>query len=919
MNNSWLINPVSIKSGEDSGAMAAVKWSKLLLAGVLFVPLAYADSAVEASRYYEDALKRYERHDDAGAIIQLKNALKADSRMLPALVLMGQAHLRAGNPAAAERVLADAERLGAARGQIATLQAQAYLAQGKTRLMLEKFGADGLPSDARLDMLLMRGQAQLNLSQLDAAMTSARQAAQITGGSARALALQARIHLNAGRPQDAQAVVQEALRVAPRDVDAINMQASILHLRGELEAAAREYGRALEVRPDYLDARLARAGILLDLQRDSELKQDLDYLQSRFAFDPRGAYLRALYFSRQGDEARARAALQEATRTLGQLAPEFLAASAQLQLLGGLAHHALGEFERAKTFLGTYLEKHPRDVGARKLMGSIYLAEHQYDRATTMLQPALREQPDDAKVLAMLGEAAMRQGNPGKAARLFQEASEAHNSADIQTGLGVSLISAGQQEAGFQALVRAYEKAPASTQSAIPYALALLKRGDPRKAGTVVEGIIKREPQNVAMLNLLGITRLATGDRTGARAAYGAAIKAAPSFYPAHLNLARIDELDQQTARAHKRYLGILKVAPAHIDAMLELARLEESLGRPAEALRWLEKARSVRSKDIRTHLALSAFYLRQGQPRQALDIAKDAQARAPDNPHTLLALVQANIAVGNGDAARNLLRHLVQVVAFQPERLTQAATLQAQVGDMESARYALSKALLADSNYVPALALQARLDLQSGKTAEAEKQAQALLGKPGAAAEARRLLGEIRMAQKRYPEAIAAYREASAQNPTEASVFGLFDALMASGQATDAATLMSGWRDSHPQSRLAAHALGEAWLALKDATRARAVYTELVRVDPKDARAHNNLAHVLLQLGDPAALVHAEKARALAPNQPQVNDTLGWVLVQQGQLEKGLRYLREAALRAPEDKGIQSHLNETLARLKRP
>ncbi|MDQ1316058.1 MAG: system TPR-repeat protein PrsT, partial [Pseudomonadota bacterium] len=388
--------------------MASPKLLTFLLAGVLFAPLAYADSAVDASRYYEDALKRYERHDDAGAIIQLKNTLKADSRMLPALVLMGQAYLRAGDPAAAERVLADAEKLGAARGQIATLQAQAYLAQGKMRLMLEKFGADGLPPKARLEMLLMRGQAQLNLTQFDAAMTSAKQAAQTPGGSARALALQARIHLNAGRPQDAQATVQEALRVSPRDADVLNMQASILHVRGELQAAAREYGRALDVQPNHLDARLARAGILLDLQRDNEVKPDLDYLQSHFAYDPRGAYLRALYFSRKGDEARARAALQEATRTLGQLAPEFLAASDQLQLLGGLAHHALGEFERARTFLGTYLKKHPRDVGARKLLGSIYLAERQYDRAAAMLQPALLEQPNDAKVLAMLGEAAMR-------------------------------------------------------------------------------------------------------------------------------------------------------------------------------------------------------------------------------------------------------------------------------------------------------------------------------------------------------------------------------------------------------------------------------------------------------------------------------------------------------------------------------
>lgn len=900
------------------GAMNFPKLLTFLLASVLLAPSAYADSAVEASRYYEDALKRYERRDDAGAIIQLKNALKADNRMLPALVLLGQSYLRNGDPAAAERVLADAEKMGAARGQVATLQAQAYLAQGKTRVMLEKFGADGLPPKARLDMLLMRGHAQLKLSQLDAAMTSAKQAARIPGGAASSLALQARIHLNAGRPQDAQAAAQEALRISPRDSDAINMQASIQHAQGDLQAAAREYGRALDADPNNLDARLARTGLLLDLQRDREAKTDIDYLQRHFAYDPRGAYLRALYFSRQGDEARARPALQEATRTLSQVAPEFLAASDQLQLVGGLAHHALGEFESAKTYLAAYLEKHPRDVGTRKLLGSIFLAERQYDRAVAMLQPALREQPGDARVLAMLGEAAMRQGNHDKAARLFQEAAEAHDSPAIQTGLGVSLIGAGRGEAGFQALARAYAQAPDSTQSAVPYALALLKRGDPKKATTVVEGVLKREPANVAMLNLLGITRLAADDRAGARASYTAAIKASPRFYPAHLNLARIDEIDKQPERARQRYLGILKASPRHVDAMLELARLEESLGRPSQALRWLDKARSTRNRDIRTHLALSAFQLRRGQARQALDAAKEAQARAPDDPDTLLALVLSQIAVGNNDAARSLLQHLVKVAAFRPGQLTQAAAQQIRVGDFDSARYTVSKALLADAGYVPALALRVRLELRAGKLAEAEKLVQALFGQPGAGAEAQRLTGEIRMAQRRYSEAVAAYSRAYAQEPVAASVYGLFDATMGNKQPADAAGLMSKWLGSHPQDRLAAHALGEAWLALKDHARARAVYSDIVRADPRDARAHNNLAHVLLNLGDPAALTHAEKARELAPNQPQVNDTLGWVLVQQGQLDKGLRYLREAALRAPDDPEIQGHLKETLAKLGR-
>ena len=104
--------------------------------------------------------------------------------------------------------------------------------------------------------------------------------------------------------------------------------------------------------------------------------------------------------------------------------------------------------------------------------------------------------------------------------------------------------------------------------------------------------------------------------------------------------------------------------------------------------------------------------------------------------------------------------------------------------------------------------------------------------------------------------------------------------------------------------------------MAMQDWPRAKQVYEGLIVLDGKDARAYNNLAHVLLQQNDPGALKYAEQARALAPGVPQVNDTLGWVLVSQGQVEKGLRYLREAALRAPEDPVIKDHLNQALSRL---
>lgn len=898
---------------ETGDAMRSTILPALVLASLMLAPPVWADSAEQASRYYEDALKRYERNDDAGAIIQLKNALKEDSRMLPALVLLGQAHLRKGEPAAAERVFADAEKLGAARSNIAVYQAQSLMAQGKWRVLLERYGADGLPEAARIDMLMMRSRAQLFLGQLDAAMSSAESLTALPAARARALALQARIHMNAGRDAEALALVNEALRASPNDSDALTMRASISHLRGRLSDAVNEYGQALVAQPHNVDARLARAGLLLDLNRVREAGVDLDYLKRHFSHDPRGAYLRALAAERRGDMAATQNALRDTTLTLDALSPELLVASEQLQFLGGLAHHALGEQERALTYLLAYLEKRPRDVAARKLIGSIYLTRRQFNRAVAMLQPAQRVAPGDARVLSMLADAALGQGNPGKAASLFREAGTIQNDAGTLTGLGVSLLGSGEVDAGFQSLARAHAQAPASTQSALPYALALLKRGDAPQAIKVFNGILKREPSNVAVRNLLGLAKLAAGDRVGARTAYIAATQIRRSYYPAHLNLAQLDEQEGRTSQARQRYLGIHRVAPANLEAMLELARLDETQGRVGEALKWLEKAKVARERDIRPRLALAELYLRTEQGKLALDAAKDAQARAPDNARALLLLARSQLAVGNGDAARSVLHQAVKSAAFNPALLVQAAILQIQSNDLNAARYTLDKALLGGKAYPPAQALRARLELQSGNLGEAERRVNQMAASLGQA-DSQRLTGDIRMAQRRYADAIAAFRAAHAARPGTDSVLGLSRAHLAAGQPESAAKALEGWHKQHPSDRMVTHALAESLMAMRAPARAKILYQTLVAQDANDARAHNNLATVLLELGDPSALAHAERARALAPTQPQVNDTLGWVLVQQGQREKGLRYLREAALRAPDDPDIQRHLKAALA-----
>ena len=108
-------------------------------------PSAAFGTPERASKFYDDAVARYERGDAAGAIIQLKNALQQDPKLLAAHALLGKAHLANGDAAAAEDTLEKALQLGVDRSEIAIPLARALAAQGKHRAVLERFPAEAVP------------------------------------------------------------------------------------------------------------------------------------------------------------------------------------------------------------------------------------------------------------------------------------------------------------------------------------------------------------------------------------------------------------------------------------------------------------------------------------------------------------------------------------------------------------------------------------------------------------------------------------------------------------------------------------------------------------------------------------------------------------------------------------------------------
>jgi len=77
---------------------------------------------------------------------------------------------------------------------------------------------------------------------------------------------------------------------------------------------------------------------------------------------------------------------------------------------------------------------------------------------------------------------------------------------------------------------------------------------------------------------------------------------------------------------------------------------------------------------------------------------------------------------------------------------------------------------------------------------------------------------------------------------------------------------------------------------------------------------ALNGLAWLYHENGKPGALVMARKASKLAPDNPAIQDTYGWILVQSGGAASGLAALQEAASKLPNNREVQYHLAYALA-----
>jgi tetratricopeptide (TPR) repeat protein len=240
--------------------------------------------------------------------------------------------------------------------------------------------------------------------------------------------------------------------------------------------------------------------------------------------------------------------------------------------------------------------------------------------------------------------------------------------------------------------------------------------------------------------------------------------------------------------------------------------------------------------------------------------------------------------------------------------------------GRLAEARQAFVKSLEISPNYLPAAERLVDLDIADKQYAAAMDRVQKLVDHDPKQAQAWAIKGKIYLAQRDFTHAEADLLKAIELDPKLEAAHLLLARLYVDSNKQERAierldAFVDKNRDEKDKTVPALLQLAMIQQNLKyfsDARDdARDAYEKLLAIAPTNASALNNLAVLYSDhLGQPdKAYDLAKKARAAAPNDPHITDTLGWILYKKGDYGSALPLLQESASKLAGQPVSQIHL----------
>lgn len=578
-------------------------------------------------------------------------------------------------------------------------------------------------------------------------------------------------------------------------------------------------------------------------------------------------------------------------RTLLETTPvtaEMLNALALTELRMGKTEDAVQSLEQA-------LAKAPQELSSAVMLSLAKLGQKDVAGAEEVLKKACESSPKSAPARLILGRFYYSQGRPKEAEE------EVRRALAIAPDYGAALIDLGRihmaagRKAEAEAIFKQLSTASQKTYHPV-YGLFLFQDGRREEAVKEFERLAKQDPEDrIARARLMSAygsqNRKADIERVLAEA-----LKKNPRDLEALLQRAEISVASGKYAEAEADINQILRMKPDAAEVRYTLARLHQARGATLRYREELTEALKLNPFLLPVRLELAQALTAANQAKVALDILEETPQSQKDLSPVVTQRNWALWALGDLAAMR---KGIDQGVSRErsPDLLIQDGLWKLRNNNAAGARASLEEALKLDPTDI--LALEGLRQTFGKQQTEALKRIKEFAAQQPKSAPVQQFLGTLQIASGDRAQARAALTAATKADPELVTAeLSLIQLDILDRKFDDARTKLQSIVNKNNGLPLAKMWLGQVELIKGNHAGALDQFAKVVDAEPDNARALNNYAYLLAEHANrlDEALKHAEKARAQAPDDPAIADTLGWIYYRKGLYPSAVKHLEAAA-----------------------
>ncbi len=836
--------------------------------------------------------------DYDAATVELQNALQEPELAAEAHWLLSTVLLRQGDARLAENQLRSALRQGWSADAIMPVLAKTLMVQGKTdealALEYEKLSAPAAAQLLAAQAIAVMADRKKNRS------GEANPEAQVLLASARGYApeelavqlAESTLLVREAQLDEAWAKMQGIVKEWPEDAGVRWLEGQILLLQGNTPAAREAIDKSIELAPTTnLTDHIMRALVSIELGDYESALADVELVLMHRDDDPTANYIAGVSKFHNGEYRDAITTLTRAQRVQSHfpLVLYYLASAYLVERDLDLAERFAREFNAIEL----------DNINGANLLGAVLLHKNRAEEAMTILQPVLDRSPGNVLALNYMANAKLMVGETDLGMMLYAQIGQLVPSFEIHPLPQVGVFGWDDESHESDMLGSTYISGD-FPQADLLNILNHLARKDHEGAVDAAVSYQGRDPGNVAALNVLGRTYFAAGRNTEARAAFERALYRDPGNTSANWSLAELALADDDTSAARAFYESGLEKHPDDLTTLIKLAELEALLGDDYARLRWLRQAARSNPAFLSPRLELAQHYIGTDSPESIPPLFEKLHPLQAASPRVLELLALAQLRLGESDAAAESLDKWIHEDPGSAQAYyLRALTANAQ-GDQATLRASLSKAIARDPEHVLALISLARL---ARSDADEERFGEYLATLVDIAPETPEVL-KLRSLKAHdaaeYDEAVRLATRVYALAPSTQSVLDLASLQRAAGDPGNAHLTLRQWIARNPKDVDARLYLANELSQAGRTQAAKNQFLAVLEIQPDNATVLNNLAWTLRKENPSEALQYGHMALALAPDSPQVLDTVAVIEHLGGEHAKARERLRLAMQVAP-------------------